>query len=74
MTRNPSAPNAKTLDENWKMAFGEVIQERKSKQKVWTILTISCLVILFIAYSGIGTELTGSDSHDKNVMKKCDRE
>jgi len=53
MPRNPSFPDAKSMDKNWKIAFGDVIQERNSKQKRWIIIVIFSLCLLFLAYAGM---------------------
>ena len=59
MSRNTSIPNVKTMDENWKITFGEVIQERKSKLSRWRIISVVGLCLIGLSYTGmtIGIQL-----------------
>ena len=47
------------MDENWKITFGEVIQERKNKLNRWQIISIIGLVLIVLSYAGmtIGIQL-----------------
>jgi len=59
MPSSSTSPVTKTMDGNWKITFGEVIQERKSKLNRWRIISVVGLCLIALSYTGmtIGIQL-----------------